>query len=88
MKIIIKLGKEEAEAYKNFETTVRPEEVDSTTFAKSIFFNGIESMNRELTALVQKYIEENPDASGVMNMEGEDIDSSGVVEVVTETESI
>lgn len=88
MKIIIKLGKEEAEAYKNFETTVKPEEVDSTTFAKSIFFNGIESMNRELTALVQKYIEENPDASGAMSMEGEEVDSSGVVEVISESESV
>jgi len=84
MKIIIKLGKDEAEAFKNFETTVRPEEVDSATFAKSIFFNGIESMNRELSALVQKYIEENPDASGMLNADLEDSDTSGNIEIISE----
>ena len=85
MKIIIKLGKDEAEAYKNFETTVKPGEVDSVTFAKSIFFNGIESMNRELSALVQKYIEEHPDASGMLNAGEEDFDSSGNVEIISES---
>tara|TARA_R110000824_G_scaffold340304_1_gene526809 strand:- start:740 stop:1075 length:336 start_codon:yes stop_codon:yes gene_type:complete len=88
MKIIIKLGKDEAEAFKNFETTVKPEEVDSATFAKSIFFNGIEHMNRELSALVQKYIEENPDASGMLGMEGGDFDSSGGLEIISEPESV
>ena len=45
-------------------------------------------MNRELSALVQKYIEENPDASGMLGMEGGDFDSSGGLEIISEPESV
>ena len=79
MKIVIKLGKDEAEAYKAFEKTVRPEEVSSVIFAKSIFFNGIEAMNKELSRMVEEYIKENPEASGV----GGNFSNSGV-EIIEE----
>jgi len=83
MKIVIKLGKDEAEAYKNFETTVKPNEVSPDIFAKSIFFNGIEAMNKELSRLVEEYIQNNPEASGVG---GDFSASAGNVEIITEEE--
>ena len=87
MKIIIKMSREEAVAYKNFEKTVRPADVLPEIFAKSIFFNGIESMNKELSKMVEEYIKNNPDASGI----GGDFSSSSSasesnVEIITEVE--
>lgn len=79
MKIVIKFSKDEAEAYKAFEKTVRPDEVSSDVFAKSIFFNGIEAMNKELSRMVEEYIKENPDASGA----GTDFSKAGV-EIIEE----
>jgi hypothetical protein len=81
MKIVVKLGKEEAEAYKSFEETVKPAEVTSEVFAKSLFFNGIEAMNKELSSMVEKYMEEHPEASGVSVSES---DTSGNVEIISE----
>ena len=40
-------------------------------------------MNKELAAMVEKYIEENPDASGALAMAS---DTSGNVEVISEAD--
>jgi hypothetical protein len=84
MKIVIKMGKEEAEAYKSFESTVRPDEVSSEVFAKSIFFNGIEAMNKELSRMVEEYIKENPDASSVGGDFSAPVSGAGNVEIISD----
>jgi len=61
MKFQIKLNKEETEAFKAFTDTVKPEEVPLDDFVKSIFLTGIESMNKKLVEMVQKYAEEHKD---------------------------
>ena len=68
MKFQIKLNKEETEAFKVFTDTVKPEEVPLDDFVKSIFLTGIESMNKKLVEMVQKYAEEH----------GGELDSSGL----------
>ena len=68
MKFQIKLNKEETEAFKVFTDTVKPEEIPLDDFVKSIFLTGIESMNKKLVEMVQKYAEEH----------GGELDSSGL----------
>ncbi len=75
MKIQIKLSKDEAEAFKNFSTMVKPEEVSDDDFMKTVFVAGCEALNRQLQQLVQKYAMENQEelaSSGITVVEGED----------------
>lgn len=75
MKIQIKLSKDEAQAFKNFSDTVKPEEVSDHDFMKTIFVTGCETLNQQLQALVQKYALENKEdlaSSGITVVEGED----------------
>lgn len=55
MKIQIKLNKDEAEAFKNFTESVKPEQAPFEEFTKSIFFMGIEYMNVKLASAIQEY---------------------------------
>lgn len=59
MKLIVKLNKEEATAFKNFTDTVKPENVELDDFVKKLFLIGIEKFNSELMAMARKYAEEN-----------------------------
>ena len=43
MKIQIKLSKDEAEAFKNFSSVIKPEEVSDDDFMKTIFVTGCEA---------------------------------------------
>ena len=75
MKIQIKLSKDEAEAFKNFSTMVKPEEVSDDDFMKTVFVAGCEALNQQLQQLVQKYAMENQEelaSSGITVVEGED----------------
>lgn len=58
IKIDIKLNQDESIAFKNFAEAVMPKEADFDAFVKSIFFMGIETMNRRLIELVNKYAKE------------------------------
>jgi len=75
MKIQIKLSKDEAEAFKNFSSMVKPEEISDDDFMKTVFVAGCETLNRQLQELVQKYAVENQEelaSSGITVVEGED----------------
>jgi len=75
MKIQIKLSKDEAEAFKNFSTVVKPEEISDDDFMKTIFVTGCEALNNQLNQMVQQYAEANKEelaASGITVVEGED----------------
>ncbi len=75
MKINIKLSKDEAEAYKNFATSIKPEELSDNDFMKTIFFKGCETLHTELQGLMQKFAKENKEelaSSGITVVEGED----------------
>ena len=75
MKINIKLSKDEAEAFKNFTTVVKPDEVSDDDFMKTIFVTGCEALNQQLSNMVQQYAKENQEelaASGITVVEGED----------------
>ena len=75
MKINIKLSKDEAEAFKNFTTVVKPDEVSDDDFMKTIFVTGCEALNQQLSQMVQQYAKENQEelaASGITVVEGED----------------
>lgn len=75
MKIQIKLSKDEAEAFKNFSSVIKPEEVSDDDFMKTIFVTGCEALNQQLNHMVQQYAEANKEelaASGITVVEGED----------------
>ena len=59
MKLQIKLSKEEAQAFKNFMTMVKPNEVSEDDFMKGIFKIGIETMEQKLLEAVKQHAEEN-----------------------------
>ena len=91
MKFQLKLNQEEAEAFRNFANTVKPEDLSMNDFVRSIFFNGVRTLEEQLTANLVQHMEENRDeyeASGFTfdssgNLTGVDESSdSGSVEVV------
>lgn len=59
MKLQIKLNKEEALAFKNFMSMVKPPEVDEDHFLKGVFKLGIETMETKLMEAVKQHAEEN-----------------------------
>lgn len=59
MKLQIKLSKEDAEAFKNFTSVTKPEEVSLEDFVKAMFLTGIETYNAKLAAKAREYIEAN-----------------------------
>jgi len=56
MKIGFKLSKEEAEAFKNWTSAVRPHDVDDNAFYKTIFFNGVEFLNMQLRNIAEEQL--------------------------------
>ena len=75
MKIQIKLSKDEAEAFKNFSSLVKPQEISDDDFMKTVFVTGCEALNQQLSNLVQQYAKENQEelaASGITVVEGDD----------------
>ena len=75
MKINIKLSKDEAEAYKNFATSIKPDGLSDQDFMKTIFFKGCETLHAELQGLMQRFAVENQEelaSSGITVVEGED----------------
>ena len=75
MKLQVKLSKDEAIAYKNFAEVCNPQEITDEDFIKTVFVTGIESLNQQLSDMVQKYASENKEelaASGITVIENED----------------
>jgi len=75
MKLQVKLSKDEAIAYKNFAEVCKPQEITDEDFIKTVFVTGIESLNKQLSEMVQKYASENKEelaASGITVIENED----------------
>jgi uncharacterized alpha/beta hydrolase family protein len=75
MKLQIKLSKDEAIAFKNFASVCKPEDISDDDFIKTVFVTGIEALNNQLSAMVQKYAAENKEelaASGITVIENED----------------
>jgi|TARA_R110002020_G_scaffold146881_6_gene321861 hypothetical protein len=58
MKLQIKLGKDEALAFKNFMEMVKPPEIAESDFLKGIFKIGVETMETKLMEAVQQHAEE------------------------------
>lgn len=59
MKFQLKLNKEEAEAFKNFSNTVKPDNINMNDFVRSIFFNGVRALEEQLTKNLVQHMEEN-----------------------------
>jgi hypothetical protein len=59
MKLQIKLGKDEALAFKNFMDMVKPPDLDDDSFLKGIFKLGVETMEMRLMEAVKQHAEEN-----------------------------
>jgi len=59
MKFQLKLNKEEAEAFRNFANSVKPENINMHDFVRSIFFNGVRHLEQELTTNMVDHMEAN-----------------------------
>ena len=59
MKFTLKLNQEEAEAFRNFANAVKPDQINMNDFVRSIFFNGVRSLEQELTQNMVTHMEEN-----------------------------
>ena len=91
MKFQLKLNQEEEEAFRNFANTVKPEELGMEDFVRSIFFNGVRSLEEQLTNNLVQHMEENRadyeasgftfDASGKLTGVDE-ATASGAIEVL------
>ena len=54
MKIVLKLGREESEAFKTFMIAVKPEEVKDEDFYKQIFLMGCRSLDEQLRQMFEQ----------------------------------
>ena len=91
MKFQLKLNQEEAEAFRNFANTVKPDGLGMDDFVRSIFFNGVRSLEEQLTTNLVQHMEENRadyeasgftfDASGKLTGVDE-ATASGAIEVL------
>lgn len=54
MKVTFKLSKDEAESFKIWMQTVKPDQMPNEEFAKQVFFNGVEFLNQKLSAVAEK----------------------------------
>jgi len=61
MKFQLKLNQEESEAFRNFANNVKPTEISMSDFVRSIFFNGVRGLEKELTQNMVKHMEANRD---------------------------
>ena len=61
MKFQLKLNQEEAEAFRNFANNVKPADLSMSDFVRSIFFNGVRSLEEQLTQNLVQHMEENRD---------------------------
>ena len=71
MKIQIKMGAEETQAFNNFMTELRPDHVSVDDFVRTLFYKGVEKFQEELFEKMQKYMEEHKDeidASALQDM--------------------
>ena len=71
MKIQIKMGAEETQAFNNFMTELRPDHVTVDDFVRTLFYKGVEKFQEELFQKMQNYMEEHKD----------DIDASALAEM-------
>ena len=75
MKLQIKLSKEQAEAFKNFSETLKPEDATDEEWLQMIFFTGCERINERVYEMAQKYAEHQAqqlEASGLTIIEDEE----------------
>ena len=90
MKLQIKLGAQEAEAFRNFSEQVKPDHASLDDFVKALFFAGIQSFEKNLQDQIVQHMEENREsfeASGFSfdgdgKLVGLSEDVSGSVETV------
>lgn len=79
MEIRIKLGSEEANSWKNFVESVKPESMDTRDFSKAMFLTGISATNERLAMAVRDYVLENQEELAASGIE---VDTSDDVPII------
>lgn len=59
MKFNLKLNQEESEAFKNFANNVKPDNIAMGDFVRSIFFQGVRTLEEQLTTNLVEHMEAN-----------------------------
>lgn len=73
MKITIKFNEDEAQAFKNWATNVKPPQLDEDSFHKQIFFNGIGAINQQLSDMAIQSLQD-PAMREQLRQSGVDVD--------------
>lgn len=73
MNIKITLTDDEAQAFKNWSTQVKPPQLDEENFVKQIFFNGIASINQQISHMAQQSLKD-PAMREQLRQSGIDVD--------------
>jgi hypothetical protein len=67
MRISIKFGKSDSEAYKNWMTNVKPPAMSEDDFSKSVFQRGIMAIHEEAEKRLKEYLDNNPEEKAKFN---------------------
>jgi len=80
MKLTIKMGVEETEAFKNFMSELRPPHVTEEEFTRTIFYKGVERFQEELMEKMKAFMEENADQIDASAIEALGSDVSAITQ--------
>ncbi len=73
MKFTISLTDDESQAFKNWAAQVKPPNLDEENFLKQIFFNGIASINQQISQLAKESLKD-PAMREQLKAAGVDVD--------------
>lgn len=73
MQITLNFTDDEAQAFKNWSTQVKPPQIETDVFHKQIFFNGIGAINQQLSMMAKESLKD-PTVRQQMKESGIDVD--------------
>tara|TARA_R110000782_G_scaffold102791_5_gene190173 strand:+ start:9464 stop:9826 length:363 start_codon:yes stop_codon:yes gene_type:complete len=85
MKFQVKLNQEEGDAFRNFMNSVKPDHINVDEFVRSIFFSGVQTLERTLTENLVTHMEAN---RGEFEASGFSFDTEGKFLGVAEDEAV
>lgn len=89
MKITFKFGKDEAEGFVNFCRLAKPDNMDNDTFAKFLFYKGVQALQQDFTAKIEEYKQQNPEEFAKVQSELQSIEpAQGSVTVAEEDSKV
>lgn len=61
MKVTLKFGKDEAEGFINFCKLAKPDDMSEDSFAKFLFYRGVQALQQDFAAKIEQFQKEKPE---------------------------